>query len=133
MIQRDRQIYRCHPQLSACLAVGETLLGRQEPCAARPLYAIHGSNLSLDLPEQGGRGGFARAGNELKRDHARRGWEFYTGTHTWHPDGDLNMDGLQVVVQIYAEQTQLKGPVPKAAKYVDQSFLRDALKELGGR
>src|SRR5262247_3513244 len=70
---------------------------------------------------------------KLKRDHARRGWEFYTGTHTWHPDGDLNMDGLQVVVQIYAEQTQLKGPVPKAAKYVDQSFLSEALKELGRR
>ena len=70
---------------------------------------------------------------KLKRDHARRGWEFYTGTHTWHPDGDLNVDGLQVVAQIYAEQTQLKGPVPKAAKYVDQSFLKEALKELGGR
>src|SRR5215831_2002971 len=70
---------------------------------------------------------------KLKRDHARRGWEFYTGTHMWHPDGDLNGDGLQVVAQIYAEQIQLKGPVPKAAKYVDQSFLREALKELGGR
>src|SRR5262249_15994354 len=70
---------------------------------------------------------------KLKRDHARRGWEFYTGTHMWHPDGDLNMDGLQVVVPISAAQTQLKGTGPKAAKYVDQSFLRDALNELGGR
>src|SRR5262249_25462207 len=70
---------------------------------------------------------------KLKRDHARRGWEFYTGTHMWHPDGDLNVDGLQVIAQIYAEQTQLKGPVPKVAKYVDQSFLKEALKELGGR
>jgi hypothetical protein len=51
----------------------------------------------------------------------------------WHPEGDLNVDGLQVVAQIYAEQTQMKGPVPKATKYVDQSFLREALKELGGR
>jgi hypothetical protein len=39
---------------------------------------------------------------------------------------------LQVVVQIYAEQTQLKGAVPKAAKYVDQSYLKEALKDLGG-
>src|SRR5215813_5390995 len=69
----------------------------------------------------------------LKRDHARRGWEFYTATRMWNPDRDLNGDGLQVVAQIYAEQIQLKGPVPKAAKYVDQSFLREALKELGGR
>src|SRR5918992_5075820 len=65
----------------------------------------------------------------LKPDHARRGWEFYTGSGMWHPDGDINLDGLQVVSQIYAEQTQAKGPVPNAVKYVDQSYLREALKE----
>ena len=70
---------------------------------------------------------------KLKRDHARRGWEFYTGSRMWHPNGDLNVDGLQVVAQIYAEQTQAKGAVPKAAKYVDQSYLREALKELERR
>ena len=70
---------------------------------------------------------------KLKPEHARRGWDFYTSTRTWHPDGDVNLDGLQIVSQIYWEQTQSKGPVPKAAKYVDQSYLREALKELGGR
>jgi ABC-type nitrate/sulfonate/bicarbonate transport system substrate-binding protein len=70
---------------------------------------------------------------KLKPEHARRGWEFYTSTRTWHPDGDVNIDGLQVVTQIYFEQTQLKGPVPNAAKYVDQSYLREALKEIGPR
>ena len=69
----------------------------------------------------------------LKPDHARRGWEFYTSTKTWHPDGDLNIDGLQNVTQIYWEQTQSKGSMPSAAKYVDQSYLREAVKELGAR
>ena len=69
----------------------------------------------------------------LKPEHARRGWEFYSSTRTWHPDGDINLDGLQIVTQIYWEQTQSKGPVPKAAKYADQSYLREALKELGTR
>jgi NitT/TauT family transport system substrate-binding protein len=69
----------------------------------------------------------------LKPEHARRGWEFYSSTRTWHPDGDINLEGLQIVTQIYWEQTQSKGPVPKAAKYADQSYLRDALKELGTR
>jgi NitT/TauT family transport system substrate-binding protein len=69
----------------------------------------------------------------LKPEHARRGWEFYSSTRTWHPDGDINLDGLQIVTQIYWDQTQSKGPVPKAGKYADQSYLRDALKELGGR
>jgi ABC-type nitrate/sulfonate/bicarbonate transport system substrate-binding protein len=70
---------------------------------------------------------------KLKPEHARRGWEFYTSSRMWHPDGDLNVEGLQAVVQIYAEQTQLKGPVPNAAKYVDQSYLKEALKESAGR
>lgn len=69
----------------------------------------------------------------LKPDHARRGWEFYTSTKTWHHDGDLNIDGLQNVTQIYWEQSQSKGPVPSAAKYVDQSYLREAVKELSAR
>jgi hypothetical protein len=69
----------------------------------------------------------------LKPDHAQRGWEFYTSSGMWHPDGDINLNGLQVVTQIYAEQTQAKGTVPNAAKYVDQSYLREALKEIGAR
>jgi len=64
----------------------------------------------------------------LKREHARRGWEFYTSTKMWHPDGDLNVDGLQAVTQIYWEQSQAKGAVPSAAKYIDQSYLKEALK-----
>jgi len=70
---------------------------------------------------------------KLKREHARRGWEFYTATRMWHPDGDVNLDGLQVVTQIYFEQTQAKGTPPNAVKYADQSYLREALKESGGR
>jgi ABC-type nitrate/sulfonate/bicarbonate transport system substrate-binding protein len=70
---------------------------------------------------------------KLKREHARRGWDFYTSTRTWDPNGDVNLDGLQIVTQIYWEQTQSKGPVPKPVKYVDQSYLREALKELGTR
>jgi NitT/TauT family transport system substrate-binding protein len=70
---------------------------------------------------------------KLKPEHARRGWDFYTSTRTWDPNGDINLDGLQIVTQIYWEQTQSKGPMPKPAKYVDQSYLREALKELGSR
>lgn len=69
----------------------------------------------------------------LKREHARRGWEFYTASKMWHPDGDLNVDGLQAVTQIYWEQTQSKGAMPSAVKYVDQNYLREALKELTAR
>jgi ABC-type nitrate/sulfonate/bicarbonate transport system substrate-binding protein len=69
----------------------------------------------------------------LKREHARRGWEFYTSAKVWHPDGDINLEGLQNVVHIYWEQTQGKGPPPNPAKYVDQSYLSEAVKELPAR
>lgn len=70
---------------------------------------------------------------KLKPEHARRGWDFYTSTRTWHPDGDVNLDGMQIVTRIYWEQTQSKGAVPAPSKYVDQSYLREALKQLPGR
>ena len=69
----------------------------------------------------------------LKPEYARRAWEFYTEKELWHPNGDVTFEGLQNVLQIYAEQTQAKGPIPNPAKFVDQSYLRDALKELGPR
>lgn len=67
---------------------------------------------------------------QLKPMHARKGWEFYTQNRFWPPDGDVTMEGLKNNIRIYAEQSGAKGPLPNAAKYVDQTYLRDALKEL---
>jgi ABC-type nitrate/sulfonate/bicarbonate transport system substrate-binding protein len=68
----------------------------------------------------------------LKREYALKGWDFYTGKGLWHPTGDVTLEGLGIVAQIYAEQNQLKSP-PNPAKFVDQSYLREAVKELDGR
>jgi NitT/TauT family transport system substrate-binding protein len=67
----------------------------------------------------------------LKPDYARRGWEFYTEKALWHPNADVTMEGLQNVLQIYAEQTQAKGSLSDPKKFLDQSYLREALKETG--
>ena len=64
---------------------------------------------------------------------AERGLDYYLTTQAWHPELDIEMDGLKTVVDIFAEQTNLKGTLPSAEKYVDQSYLRQALKELGLR
>ena len=70
---------------------------------------------------------------QLKPLHARKGWEFYTQTRFWPPDGDVTLDGLKNNIRFYAEQTGAKAPLPDASKYVDQSYLRDALKEIDKR
>lgn len=69
----------------------------------------------------------------LKADHARKGWEYYTQNRIWHPDADINIEGVKTVIQIYAERTQMKGPLPSPAKYIDHTYLKEALKELGSR
>jgi NitT/TauT family transport system substrate-binding protein len=68
---------------------------------------------------------------KLKREHAQKGWEFYTRNRVWHPEGDVNTEGLKSTIQIFWDVSQSKGPMPSPAKYVDQSYLKEALKELG--
>jgi len=70
---------------------------------------------------------------QLKPNHARKGWEYYTQNRIWHPDGDLNLEGMKYNIRIYAEQSAIKGPPPNVAKFIDQSYLYEALKELNRR
>ena len=70
---------------------------------------------------------------QLKPAHARKGWEFYTQNRFWPPDGEVTMEGLKYNIRIYADQTGAKGPLPEPGKYVDQSYLREAMKELDKR
>jgi hypothetical protein len=100
----------------------------KEPWRPGARDEIDGANDALDSPEQRTGGGLSRQRDDLKREHARRWLGILHYQQMWHPDGDLNLDGLQVVTQIYWEQTQFKSVVPSAAKYVDQNYLREALK-----
>jgi len=70
---------------------------------------------------------------QLKPVHARKGWEFYTENRFWPPDGEVTMEGLKYNIRIYADQTGVKGPLPEPTKYVDSSYLNEALTGLGKR
>ena len=70
---------------------------------------------------------------QLKPNYALKGWEFYTQNRFWPPDGDVTLEGMKNNIRFYADQTGAKGPLPDPGKYVDQSFLRDALKEIDKR
>jgi len=65
----------------------------------------------------------------LKPELARRGWEYYTTNRIWHPNAEIGLEGLKFTMQIYAEQ--IKGAAPDPLKYIDQSYLLQAIKELG--
>ena len=67
---------------------------------------------------------------QLKPTHARKGWEFYTQNQLWPVDGAVTLEGMKYNIRIYADQTGMKGPLPDPAKFVDQSYLSEALREL---
>lgn len=70
---------------------------------------------------------------QIKPAHARRGWEYYTQNRLWPPDGEVTLEGMKYNIRIYAEQTGAKGPLPEPGKFVDQSYLREALKQIDRR
>jgi len=65
----------------------------------------------------------------LSLEMARRGWEYYTANRIWHPNAEINLEGLRFTMQVYGDQT--KDVPPDPLRYIDQSFLRQAVKELG--
>jgi NitT/TauT family transport system substrate-binding protein len=65
----------------------------------------------------------------LKPELARRGWEYYTTNRIWHPNAEIGLEGLKFTAQIYAEQ--VKGTPLDPSRYIDQSYLQQAIKELG--
>ena len=71
---------------------------------------------------------------KLKPEQARRGWEYYTENKIWNPNAESNIEGIRTVIQISAERGLFRaGALPPPSKYVDQSFVEEALKELGRR
>jgi NitT/TauT family transport system substrate-binding protein len=67
---------------------------------------------------------------DMKPALARKGLDYYLDHRAWDPNLNIDMDGLKTVVEIYAEQADMKGPIPSPDKYVDLSYLKEAQKEL---
>ena len=70
---------------------------------------------------------------DIKPKLARKGLDYYLENRAWEPDLSIDMEGLKTVVDIYAEQADVKSSIPSPEKYVDLSYLQQAWKELGWR
>jgi ABC-type nitrate/sulfonate/bicarbonate transport system substrate-binding protein len=66
---------------------------------------------------------------QIAPDLARKGWDYYTANRIWHPRLELNVEGMKVALEILAEESKFTPPDP--VKYIDRSYLQQALKELG--
>jgi len=64
-------------------------------------------------------------------EHCRYASEYNWKNHIWDRNADLNVDGVRTLIRITAEQGILKEPLPEPAKYIDSSYLKQALAEIG--
>lgn len=65
--------------------------------------------------------------------HCHAGWEYNVKHGIWNRQADLNVEGVRTMINIYAEINQLKEPLPQPSRYIDPSYLKQALTELGKR
>jgi ABC-type nitrate/sulfonate/bicarbonate transport system substrate-binding protein len=70
---------------------------------------------------------------QLKPALALKGWEYYTQNRIWPYDGEPNIEGMKHNIRVYYEQTGAKSAVPDVFKFVEMSYLNEALKDFGKR
>ena len=69
---------------------------------------------------------------KLKPEYSRRGYEFYREKGLWDANTHINIPGMKTTIAIYNETNPPK-PATVPEKYIDQSFLSEALKGLAAR
>ncbi|MBM4264436.1 MAG: ABC transporter substrate-binding protein [Deltaproteobacteria bacterium] len=67
----------------------------------------------------------------IKPPYARRGVDYFTKNKVFPIDGAPTIEGLKANIDIQFKDGVLKEPLPSPERYVDQSFVRQAQKELG--
>jgi NitT/TauT family transport system substrate-binding protein len=66
----------------------------------------------------------------ISMEHCRYASDYNWKNRIWDRNADLNVEGVRTLIKITAEQGILKEPLPEPAKYIDQSYLKQALVEL---
>jgi ABC-type nitrate/sulfonate/bicarbonate transport system substrate-binding protein len=67
----------------------------------------------------------------VKQPYARRGIDYFTKHKVFPIDGAVTLDGLKANIDVQFRDGVLKEPLPGPEKYADQSYVRQAQKELG--
>jgi hypothetical protein len=67
----------------------------------------------------------------VKMPYSRRGIDYFTKNRVFPIDGGVTLEGLKVNIQVQARDGVLKEPLPQPERYLDQSYIKQAQKELG--
>ena len=68
---------------------------------------------------------------KLDKKYIPKSWETYTKTQIWPRNGEVNLKGIQTLLNLMAEEGAIKKPLPKPEDIVDLSYLAEARKALG--
>lgn len=67
----------------------------------------------------------------IKPPYARRGVDYFTKNKVFPIDGSVTLEGLKANIDVQFKDGVLKEPLPTPDRYADQSYVRQAQKELG--
>jgi NitT/TauT family transport system substrate-binding protein len=67
---------------------------------------------------------------KLDTKYIAKSWETYTQTQIWPRNGEVNLKGVQTVLNLIAEEGMVKKPLPRPEEIVDSSYLEEARKAL---
>ncbi|HEX6769865.1 MAG TPA: ABC transporter substrate-binding protein [Candidatus Binatia bacterium] len=63
-------------------------------------------------------------------DDCRYAYDYNWKNRIWDRNADLNVEGVRTIINLSADQGVLKEPLPLPTKYIDQSYLKQALAEV---
>ncbi|HTN70716.1 MAG TPA: ABC transporter substrate-binding protein [Methylomirabilota bacterium] len=66
----------------------------------------------------------------ISMEHCRHGSDYNWKSRIWDRNAELNIEGIRTVIKITADQGILKEPLPQPAKYMDLSYLKQAINEI---
>ncbi len=64
-------------------------------------------------------------------EHCRYASDYNWKSRIWDRNADVNLEGVRTLIKLVAEQGFVKEPLPEPSKYVDLSYLNQALAEIG--
>jgi len=67
---------------------------------------------------------------KLDKKYVAKSWETYTKTQIWPRNGEVNLKGVQTILNLMAEEGALKKPLPKAEDIAASSYLEEARRAL---
>lgn len=68
---------------------------------------------------------------KLDRKYIPASWETYTKTQIWPRNGEVSVKGVQTLINLMAEDSVLKQPLPKVEDIIAANYMNEAKKALG--